>query len=206
MLQKYIIKFFNRYLLRYIIALINEEIKKNEDSKIPDYQKIFKRLGAGYTLPLPNIIHNPQYIEIGENFKSLVNLRIEAWDKYLDQEFRPEILIGNNVCMNTDVHIGAINKIQIGNNVLIASKVYITDHSHGMTDSESLKTIPLHRKLVSKGPVFIEDNVWIGEGVCILPNVTIGRNAIIGANSVVTKNVPANAIAAGVPAQIIKIV
>ena len=56
----------------------------------------------------------------------------------------------------------------------------------------------------SKGPVIIEDNVWIGEGVVILPNVRIGKSAIIGANSVVNADVPANAVIGGIPAKIIR--
>ena len=53
-------------------------------------------------------------------------------------------------------------------------------------------------------PVFIEDNVWIGESVSVLPGVRIGKNSIIGANSVVTKNIPENSIAVGNPARVIK--
>jgi acetyltransferase-like isoleucine patch superfamily enzyme len=63
---------------------------------------------------------------------------------------------------------------------------------------------PSERKLISKGPVIIGDNVWVGEGVAILPNVTIGRNCIIGTNSVVTKSIPENSVAAGIPAKVIK--
>lgn len=77
---------------------------------------------------------------------------------------------------------------------MIASKVFITDHSHGEININSLTLPPSSRKIVSKGAVIIEDNVWIGEGVCILPNVTIGRNSIVGANSVVTNNIPENCV------------
>ena len=63
----------------------------------------------------------------------------------------------------------------------------------------------MKRKLISKGPVIISDNVWVGEGVVILPDVSIGKNAIIGANTVVTKDVPDNAVVAGNPAKLIKI-
>jgi len=102
------------------------------------------------------------------------------------------------------VHIGCTNKIVIGDNVLIASRVYITDHSHGEVTIDALNIPPNFRPIISKGPVIIEDNVWIGEGVCILSGVTIGKNAIIGANSVVTKNVSPNSVVGGVPARVIK--
>ena len=49
---------------------------------------------------------------------------------------------------------------------------------------------PIDRKLFSKGPIVIEDNVWIGDGACILANVTIGCNSIIGANAVIKKDIP----------------
>ena len=64
--------------------------------------------------------------------------------------------------------------------------------------------LPLERPLISKGAVVIENNVWVGEGVVIMPGITIGENSIIGANSVVTKDVPKNTVVGGVPAKILK--
>lgn len=86
----------------------------------------------------------------------------------------------------------------------MASRIYISDHSHGNVSIEDLEHVPAMRPLYSKGPVIIEDNVWIGEGVCILPGVTIGENCIIGANSVVNKSFPKNSVIAGIPARLIK--
>jgi acetyltransferase-like isoleucine patch superfamily enzyme len=83
-------------------------------------------------------------------------------------------------------------------------KVFITDNSHGSFTREQLDIRPNYRPLISKGPVIIEENVWIGEMVCIMPGVTIGRGSIIGANAVVTKSIPPYSIAAGVPAKVIK--
>lgn len=190
-----------RLLYKIISSQTYSQIKDSAESQaIP-----FKAFGEGSQLPKSSIIYKPQYISIGKKFSALYNLRIEAWDQYEGQVFTPEIVIGDNVCMNTDIHIGCINKVVIGNNVLMASRIYISDHSHGEINFEALRIPPVSRPLVSRGPVIIEDNVWIGEGVCILPAVTIGRNAIVGANSVVTKDVPVNAVVAGVPAQILKI-
>jgi acetyltransferase-like isoleucine patch superfamily enzyme len=166
--------------------------------------KKFKQLGAGYNFPDMCMIKNEHYMSIGKNFYALYNLRMEAWDSYSGQRFSPEIIIGDNVNMNTDCHIGCINKIVIGNNVLMASRIYISDHSHGEVTAEALKLPPVQRPLYSKGPVIIGDNVWIGEGVCIMPGVTVGENAIIGANAVVTKDVPAKAVVGGNPARLIR--
>jgi acetyltransferase-like isoleucine patch superfamily enzyme len=171
-----------------------------------DFLRHFKFIGERSQLPKQAIIKNPQYIHLGENFVALQNLRLEAWDEYDGQRFSPEIFIGNNVIFNTDVHIGCINRVFIGNNVMLASRIYISDHSHGDIDAEALQLVPSRRPLVSKGPVIIEENVWIGEGACILPNVVIGKNSIVGANAVVTKSFPPNSIIAGVPGRLLKVI
>jgi len=109
--------------------------------------------------------------------------------------------------INDYVHIGAINSVTIGNNVLIASKVFISDHNHGFYGIDGKHdhpdTIPKDREL-SCAPVVIGDNVWIGEFVSVLPGVTIGDGSIIGSMSVVTKNIPPYSIAIGSPAKVIK--
>lgn len=184
-------------LYRWIV-LINERhdwaILKNE----------FNRLGIDSYIPSPRKIYNPKYISIGNNFTALHNTRLEAFSEYYGQVYSPKIIIGDNVSLNSDCHIGCIDKVFIGNNVLIASRVFISDHSHGETSIDSISLPPYLRPLTSKGPIVIEDNVWIGEGVCILSGVTVGTNSIIGANSVVTKDIPPNSVAAGIPAKIVK--
>ena len=65
---------------------------------------------------------------------------------------------------------------------------------------------PVQRQMVVKGPVVVEDNVWIGERVCILSGVTVGKGAIVAANSVVTKDVPPYSVVGGVPAKLIKVI
>lgn len=164
----------------------------------------FKSIGENFFIGKDYRIINPQFMQIGNNFSVLDRLRIEAIEKFQNEVFSPKIIIGNNVNINNDVHIGCINRIEIGDNCLLASRIYISDHNHGSFSEEDLKIAPNKRPLISKGPVIIKNNVWIGEGVAILPNVTIGENSIIASNAVVTKEIPANCIAAGIPAKIIK--
>ena len=143
-------------------------------------------------------------ISIGDNFYCYWGQRFETYSQHNGEQFSPKIIIGNNVSINPDCHIGAINRIEIHDGALLASRVFITDHFHGDTTAQSLVIPPQNRKLISKGPVVIKKNAWLGEGVAVMPGVTIGCNAIVGANSVVTKDVPDNAVVAGVPAKLIK--
>lgn len=143
-------------------------------------------------------------ITIGDNFYCYWGQRFETYSIHNEQNYSPRIIIGNNVSINPDCHIGAVNLVELQDGVLLASRVFITDHFHGDTSLNSLKIPPQERVLVSKGPVIIKKNAWLGEGVSVMPGVTIGENAIIGANSVVTKDIPNNAVAAGVPARVIK--
>jgi acetyltransferase-like isoleucine patch superfamily enzyme len=161
---------------------------------------------CGYPLDLryPTYLTGGKYIKIGKNFHASYRLRIEAWDQYKNVFFEPSIIIGDNVSFSDNCHVGAINLIKIGNNVLFGSNVYITDHFHGTSSSSDLGIHPLERDLCSKGSVIIEDDVWVGDGVCIMPNVSIGSSCIVGANSVVTKSFPSNCVIAGCPAKIIK--
>tara|TARA_B100001059_G_scaffold235762_1_gene282694 strand:+ start:16685 stop:17326 length:642 start_codon:yes stop_codon:yes gene_type:complete len=146
------------------------------------------------------------YISLGDNCIISSGTSLTAWDKHQSNFYSPKIIIGNNVSIGAHSHITAINRIEIGNNVLTGKRITISDNSHGNSQLDSLMTPPAYRALVSKGPVIIEDGVWIGEKVTILDNVKIGKNAIIGANAVVTTDLPANCIAVGVPAKVIKII
>lgn len=177
---------------------------RSKQSYLAKQSLSFKAVGENFSIGDDYRIGGEKHMEIGRNFHALQRLRLEAFDEFNGKIFTPTIKIGNNVIFNSDVHIGCINRIEIGDNCLLASRIYISDHSHGDFSKEMLEIEPIRRPLVSKGPVIIKNNVWIGEGVAILPNVTIGENVVIGANSVITKDVPANSIAAGVPAKVIK--
>jgi len=111
-----------------------------------------------------------------------------------------EIIIGDN-CSFSAVVIGARESINIGNNVMVGANVLITD-----TDWHSMNPDEREHGIAGSKPVFISDNVFIGYSATILKGVSIGKNSVIGANSVVTKDIPANAIAAGNPCKIIRMI
>lgn len=145
-------------------------------------------------------------IVMGNNLTTGVGCRIEA---LINSSNMNKILMrfGNDVQINDYVHIAAANNVEIGNNVLIASKVFISDHNHGSYSNDSLTEdpmVPPVERIISCSEVIIEDNVWIGEMVSVLQGVHIGEGAIIGANSVVSRDVPKYSIAVGVPAKVIK--
>jgi acetyltransferase-like isoleucine patch superfamily enzyme len=147
-------------------------------------------------------------IQIDNGFCSGRNLWLEAVVNYNGVKFLPLIQIGKNVKLSNDVHISAINKIIISDDVLIGSRVYIGDHNHGqyLKAEMAISAIPpAKRALISKGEIRIGKNVWISDGVVITGGVSIDEGAVIGANSVVTKDVPRNAIVAGVPGRVIRL-
>lgn len=148
-------------------------------------------------------LHGERFIRIGNNTNFGKDLFLTAWTLTKDAS---EVLIeiGNHCSFGAYNHITASNKVHIGDGVLTGKWVTITDNSHGATDKETLGISPTVRAIVSKGPVVIGNNVWIGDKATILPNVKIGTGAVIAANSVVTKDVPPYSVVAGVPAHIIK--
>lgn len=166
----------------------------------------FAAFGRGSRIyPYPALLVGEQYVRIGENVTVGSRVQLTAWDHYLDREYQPQIVIGDGCSIGDGAHITAIDRIELGRNVLTGKYVLITDNAHGDADPALLDIAPNRRPLVSKGPVVIEDNVWIGEKASILSGVRIGRGAIIGAGAVVTKDVPAGCMALGVPARVVSL-
>ena len=117
------------------------------------------------------------------------------------------LVIGDRFNAYHRLHIGVMAEVYIGNDVLVASNVYISDCSHGGYKGSihsDPKIAPNERPLIA-APIHIGNKVWIGEGAMILPGVSIGDGAIIGAGAIVSKNIAAYSIAVGNPAKVIKI-
>lgn len=108
-----------------------------------------------------------------------------------------EIIIGDYCLIAPGVRISAAKSIRIGHNCMLAANVIISDSDwHGIYNRI--------RPFRCTKPVVIENNVWLGERVIITKGVTIGENSVIGAGAVVTRDIPANCVAAGNPARVIK--
>jgi acetyltransferase-like isoleucine patch superfamily enzyme len=166
------------------------------------HARFFNSWGSYSSMAWGCRVTNPQYISVGNNNVFLRNTAITVTPVQPDHS--PSVTIGNNCHFGIRNHLTCINRIVIGDNLLTGAYVLISDNSHGTIEREILDTAPFDRPLVSKGGVYIGNNVWIGDKVSILPNVHIGNNVIIGANSVVTNDIPDNCVTAGIPAKIIK--
>ncbi|MGA7158552.1 MAG: hypothetical protein WBY53_17025 [Acidobacteriaceae bacterium] len=174
---------------------------------------LWRRLMFARKLGCPTIVLGPRchlrglsHIRIGRNFQTMEGLWLEAVAANQGRKLSPSIVIGDNVSVSRSSHIAATNRIEIGDGVLIGSRVLITDHNHGdfSGTSPSPGIQPSVRPLSCDKAVIIGRNVWIGDGVVVTPGSRIGEGVVIGANSVVTGTIPPFTLAAGVPAKLLK--
>lgn len=109
-----------------------------------------------------------------------------------------KIAIGQGTYVNRYTMLDAHTEISIGRNCMIGPHCYITDANHGRAPGVVVKDQQMEPR-----PVVIEEDVWLGAGVVVLPGVRLGRGCVIGAGAVVTDDVPEQAVFAGVPARAI---
>ena len=108
--------------------------------------------------------------------------------------------IGAKTVLGQECTISAYKRVRIGEQCVIADRAMFIDFDHGVVEVER----PIRTQGIYTRNVEVGSNVWIGYGACILRGVRVGDNSIVGTNSVVTKDVPANAVVAGIPARIIR--
>ncbi|MFH1429250.1 MAG: acyltransferase [Candidatus Margulisiibacteriota bacterium] len=160
------------------------------------YRKMLAGCGKNIQVPKGCYIRELSKITFGNNVYLGLNNQIYAMGD--DNEY---IKIGDNVYLNSNVMINADcgGKIIIGNNVLFGPNVVLRATNHKF----SSRKVPIHDQGHKPGRITIEDDVWIGSNVTILPDTTIGKGAIVGAGAVVTKDVVPYSIVGGVPARFI---
>ena len=110
-----------------------------------------------------------------------------------------KISIGANTYVNRYTIFDGHECIKVGRRCMIGPHCYITDGDHTKKLGQPIQAQPMRMD-----PVIIEDEVWIGSHVIILPGVQLGKGAVIGAGSVVTRSVPSNSIAVGIPARVVR--
>ena len=147
------------------------------------------------------VVIGKENMYIGENTWFGTGCEVYAYNSHLGQKLTSCLSVGNNVRITARCRITCAGETVIGNDVLIAPDVFITDHNHGMNPEVSGGYSP--QALIVKN-VHIDDGVWLGQRVTVLPGVVIGKHSIIGANSVVTHSIPEYCMAVGNPARVIK--
>ena len=160
----------------------------------------FRDFGTGARISPPFRFWGLNEISLGEN----VIINPDCWIQTIPsqgEETSAKLLIGSNAGIGMGASISAAREIVIGEYVLLARNVYISDHTHAFEDVE----IPIMRQGINGiAPVSIGARTWLGQNVVVLPGVSIGQHCVIGANSVVNSSVPDFSVAAGVPARVVK--
>ena len=171
------------------------------------YSHKMKHVGEGLHLGSGTTIIGGNRIVIGNDFHAGNGLTLQVWSTenspLIREKIDSQLKIGNSVSFMKNVMISCASNVVIGNGVLMGDNVFISDNLHGKPGSQ-LDKPPLEREIYVKGPIIIEDNVWVGRNVCIIGSVHVGKGAVIGANAVVTHDVAPNTVVAGVPAKDIK--
>lgn len=166
--------------------------------------KLFRKgvkFGKGSYIREHATIRGGKFIKLGKHTRILAYSRLMCFQKISGEVLHPEICIGDNVIIGRNASINCCNRIEIGDNCMIAGYCFLHDSNHGMDPSlpERYEAQPMVRKTIKLGK-----NVWLGEKVMVLPGIEIGDNCIIGAGSVVTKSIENNCMAVGNPARVIK--
>ena len=181
------------------------------------YPKFIGKTGSGLILGRNVVIRHPAKIHLHDNVTIDDNCLLDGrGDDEAGLVLEDGVLINRNCMLQAKsgpIHIGkrssfgsnsvivSMSGVDIGDSVLAAGNVYISAGAYRMDD---LSKPIMDQAAYSKGPIVIGDNVWLGTGAVILDGVTIGKNAVVGAGAIVNKDVPENAIVAGIPAKVLK--
>jgi lipopolysaccharide O-acetyltransferase len=191
---------------------------------------IARRLGApGFRAGRAPRVAGLRHMRIGRDLHAADALWMEAVTAYGEQRFTPQLIIGAGARLSDRVHIACVRRIEIGPGLLTGSSVLISDHTHGVyhgpeqsdpypeqsdpypeqsdphgPEQSDPAVAPAERLLHSESEVIIGRNVWLGDSVAVLAGARIGDGAVIGANSVVTGHIPAETIAVGAPARVVR--
>ena len=173
----------------------------------PNYGRLLVRLGwlklrfrgrlktDGFAFVCPGVT-----LEIGKD--AVVHLGRWSWIGHGSKirAHEGEVRIGAKSVLGQECTISAFQHVSIGRECIVADRVMLIDFDHGVVEVER----PIRHQGIYKRDVRVGNNVWIGYGAAFLRGVTVGDNAVIGTYTVVNKDVPANAVVAGVPVRLLR--
>lgn len=181
------------------------------------YPRLFGKTGGGLVLGRNVVVRHPGKIQLGNNVtiddNSLVDGRggdgvglVLEDDVIINRNCMLQaktgaIRLGRRTTIGSNSVIVSMSGVELGESVLVAGGCYISAGTYHIGDTSRAV---MDQGAYSKGPIIIGDHVWIGTGAIILDGVTVGKGAVIGAGAVVTKDVPEQAIVAGIPAKVLK--
>ncbi len=179
---------------------------------------IFRRLKAGEPVPMDD----PEFSKINEQVNRTIELSVQLNASHGINEVRKHLeeIIGTTIDESTTIfppfHTNYGKYIQLGRNIFINHGCSFLDLGGIIIEDDVMvgpgvsimsENHPVEidkRKTLIPDEVVIKQNAWIGGGATILPGITIGKNSVVGAGAVVTKDVPKNTVAAGMPAKVVK--
>jgi acetyltransferase-like isoleucine patch superfamily enzyme len=170
------------------------------DMSRPEFQVLWHYINRTLSLT-PELNTSTDVNQVRERLSNIIGTEIESTTAIFapfHTNFGRFLKIGKHVFINHGCSFLDLGGIVIEDHVLIGPKVNLVTENHPVD--------PAQRQLLMGSPIVIKQNAWVGAGATILPGVTIGENAIVAAGAVVTKDVAANSIVGGVPAQFIKMI
>ena len=179
---------FQRELAGEVISLQDPEYPKIA-ALITEAQRLIAEMNSGYRDPaeMRALFSRLTGTEVDESFWLLPPFHTD---------FGKNIRVGKNVFVNHACEFMDRGGITIGDDVLIGPKVNLVTINHPLD--------PTTRRSTQCAPIVIENGVWLGAAVTVMPGVTIGENSVIAANAVVTSDVPTNTVVGGIPARFIR--
>ncbi len=159
----------------------------------------FQHLGAGCRIMPPFHFANLHQMSLGER----VVIRAYGWLNAIgdEKEGTVKLSIGSDTGIGMGTTISAARQVVIGEYVVMARNVYISDHAHAFKDINA----PISRQGIDHiNPVSIGRHTWLGQNAVVLPGASIGQHCVIGANSVVNRPIPDFSVAVGAPARVVK--
>ena len=148
------------------------------------------QLGSRIRIGTNCVIRRPWCLTVGDRAQLEHQVHIKATSNLTDIRLGREVFVGFNCEFDVS------ERLWIGDHVLIAPGCFITDHGHRHGADQLIAA-----QGCESGPVCLEDDVWLGAQVIVLPGVTVGRGAIVAAGAVVNRDVASMSIVAGVPAR-----